>query len=115
MISTVAAAKEMFRQSNDANFSSRQKGVFTEIMSDKFKTPAHAPYGPYWRQLRKFSSNELFSPKRHASFLGARQEELRTMLKLLTEESAKGEAINLKSWLYDLSANVMTRMLFNKR
>lgn len=33
----------------------------------------------------------------------------------LEEESAKGEIINVKSWLFELSGNVMTRMLINKR
>jgi cytochrome P450 len=113
IISTAAAAKEVF-QSNDVSFSSRPKGLFFEILSD-YKTLVLTPYGPYWRQLRKFSSIELFSAKRHASYRGVREEELRNMMAILLETSQKGEPVNVKSWLYELSANVMTRMLINKR
>ncbi|KAG0599533.1 hypothetical protein M758_12G159400 [Ceratodon purpureus] len=114
IISTAAAAKEVF-QTNDVSFSSRPKGLYFEIISDNYKTLVLTPYGPYWRQLRKFSSSELFSAKRHASYRGVREEELRNMLAILLETSEKGEAVNVKSWLYEVSANVMTRMLINKR
>lgn len=116
IISTAAAAKEVFQTgSNDLSFSSRPKGLFFEIVSDNYKTLVVTPYGPYWRQLRKLSRSELFSPKRHNSYRGVREEELKNMMALLLEKSQKGEPVNVKSWLYEVSANVMTKMLINKR
>ncbi|KAG0575927.1 hypothetical protein KC19_5G040800 [Ceratodon purpureus] len=115
VISSAAAAKEMFRKSNEANFSSKNKGLFIEIISDNYRTLAHSPYGPHWRQLRRFVTSELFSPKRHASYQNAREDELRNMMRVLSEDCAKGDALkNLKSWFRELNANLMTKMLFNK-
>ena len=37
------------------------------------------------------------------------------MMAILVEQSAKGEAINVKSWLFEVNGNVMTKMLVNKR
>lgn len=37
------------------------------------------------------------------------------MLMVLVEESEKGKAVDLRSWLHDLSSNMTTRMLVNKR
>jgi hypothetical protein len=115
VLSSAAAVKEMTRPSTDASFSNRPKGLFAAIFSDNYQTLAHAPHGPYWRQLRTFSSTELFSPLRHASYQDAREQELRNMLTVLEQQADKGRAINMKSWLFELSANVMTRMLINKR
>jgi len=114
IVSTAAAAKEVF-QTHDVSFSSRPKGLYFEVISDNYKTLVLTPYGPYWRQLRKFSSSELFSPKRHDSYRGLREEELKNMMASLLEAAEKGEPVNVKSWLYECSANVMTRMLINKR
>ena len=114
IISTAAAAKEVF-QANDVSLCSRPKGLYFEIISDNYKTLVLTPYGPYWRQLRKFSSSELFSARRYASYRSVREEELRNMMAILLETCQKGEAVNVRSWLYEVSANVMTRMLINKR
>jgi hypothetical protein len=115
VISTAAAVKEVFRQSNDAGFSNRPKGLFNEVFSDNYRTVVHAPYGPYWRQLRRFSSSELLSPTTVASYRGLREEELRNMMATPVEDSAKGEPINVKSWIFETNANIMTKMLVNKR
>jgi len=113
--SSAAAVKELTRPSTDASFANRPKGLFFSILSDNYQTLAHAPHGPYWRQLRQFSSSQLFSPRRHASYQDVRQQELRNMMTVLEQKADTGEAIDLKSWLFELSANVMTRMLISKR
>jgi len=113
VVSSAAAAKEMTKPSIDASFSNRPKGLFFGLISDDQQTLVHAPHGPYWRQLRKFSSSQLFSPQRHASYQGAREQELRNLMTVLDQQA--GEVVDLKSWLFELSVNVMTRMLINKR
>lgn len=81
-----------------------------------YKNFSGAPYGLYWRQLRKLCNAELFSPQRHASYMHIRTEEVHHMMKdLLTNYAAKGDTVNLKEKLFGVAANNMTRMLTNKR
>lgn len=37
------------------------------------------------------------------------------MMQVLLEASNRGEALNLKQWLFETVANSMTRILLNKR
>ena len=118
VISTAAAARELFR-TNDAIFCGRPKKLFWTIFggSTEYKSIASAPPdGPYWPQLRKLCRTELFSPKRHASYETIRTVEIHYMMKLLLEMSCnEGTVINLKVWLFGVTANNLTRMLVNKR
>lgn len=118
MVSTAAVAKELC-QTNDVVFSSRPTQKLANIIlsfgSTDHKTLAAAPYGPYWRQVRRFCTTELFSATRHASYERVRAEEIQTMMQSLLEKSRKGDAIDLKSCLYGVNANNMTRMLIKQR
>lgn len=111
VISTAAAAKEFFN-AHDAAFASRPLGLVSSILVAG-KTVASAPYGPHWRQIRRITNQELFSPVRHASHEGVRDKEIRHMLGLLLDESPT--TVNLRSWLMQVFANNLTRMLINKR
>lgn len=113
VVSTAAVAREIF-QTQDATFSSRPKLLAFKLLKDD-QNIATSPYGPYWRRLRKIAKTELFSPQRHASYANTRAEEIRFMMQVLVDESRRGEAINLKSWLHGVNDNIMTRMLMNKR
>lgn len=115
VVSTAAAAKELFR-THDVIFSYRPKRLDHEIISGKsYKSLTSAPYGPYWRQIRRICNTELFSPAIHASHVSVRSEEIHSMMKVLLAESRTEKAIDLKSWLTGVTANNMTRMLINKR
>ena len=113
VVSTAAVAREIF-QTQDATFSSRPKLLAFKLLKDD-QNMATSPYGPYWRQLRKIANSELFSPRRHASYANARAEEIRFMMQVLVDESRRGEAINLRSWLHGVTDNIMTQMLMNRR
>lgn len=114
VVSTAEAARELFR-ANDEYLSSRPKMLSFGILTD-YKTMGAAPSpGKLWHNLRKFTSTELLSPKRVASYEGIRREELSNMMQLLLEASNKSEAINLKHWLFQTAANMATRTMVNRR
>ena len=113
VVSTAAVAREIF-QTQDATFSSHPKLLALKLLKGD-QLMATSPYGPYWRQLRKIAKSELFSTQRHASYANARAEEIHFMMQVLVDESRRGEAINLKSWLHGVTDNIMTQMLVNKR
>ena len=113
VVSTAAVAKEIF-QNNDAVFSSRPN-TLNSVVTYGRKSMGTAPYGPYWRQTRKVFNQELFNPRRQATYERSKLEEIRHMMKNLLNESKKGNDVNLKSWSTGVTANIMTRMLMNKR
>ncbi|KAK6280994.1 hypothetical protein POUND7_014819 [Theobroma cacao] len=74
-----------------------------------------APYGEYWRNLRRISATHLFSPKRIAGFAGFRQEigvKLVEEVRCLME--AKGEVL-VKKVLHFSSLNNVMATVFGKK
>nr|PNR26390.1 hypothetical protein PHYPA_030965 [Physcomitrium patens] len=115
VVSTAAAAKEIFRK-HDATFASRPPTLaFNILTAGAYRNLGYAPYGPFWRRLRRIANTQLFSPAVHASHEPIRRKEIHYMLKVLVEDSHKGKPIHLKSWLTSVTANNMTMMLSNKR
>jgi cytochrome P450 len=116
VVCTAAAAKDLFKL-HDAAFSDRPKRLDHQVISGTtYKSLTSAPYGPYWRQVRRVCNTELFSPAVHASHENARKEEIHNMMKVILDEcKSEGAAIDLKTWTTGVTANNMTRMLINKR
>ncbi|KAG0563575.1 hypothetical protein KC19_8G042400 [Ceratodon purpureus] len=116
VVSTAAAAKEVFKK-HDQAFSSRPRSlVLTVLTAGTYRSLPAAPYGQYWRQLRRLANTRLFSPATHASHEGIRHGEVRNMMKVLVEESQKGTStINLKKWLTGVTSNNMTMMITRNR
>ncbi|KAK5771241.1 cytochrome P450 78A5-like [Gossypium arboreum] len=74
-----------------------------------------APYGEYWRNLRRISATHLFSPKRIAGFEGFRREtgsKMVEQVKCLME--AKGEVFIRKLLHFGSLNNVMTTVFGKK-
>ncbi|OIT05744.1 costunolide synthase, partial [Nicotiana attenuata] len=70
-----ADAAEKILKTNDLAFAGRPKLVGPKILGYNYTDIALAPYGTYWRQLRKICILELLSSKRVNSFASARREE----------------------------------------
>jgi cytochrome P450 len=117
VISTAAVAKE-FYTTVDASFASRPKRFSWTVWNnndENYRNIGLAEYGPYYRKLRRLLNTELFSPRRHASHEVTRAQEIQCMMKVLLEESEKGNPVNLQTWLHGTTSNNMTRMVVGKR
>lgn len=116
VVSTAEAAREVFRK-HDATFASRPRMLACDIITNgTYRSLSFAPYGPFWRQLRRVANTQLFSPGVHSSHERIRTVEMQHMLRDLVEDTRNGKnAINLKSWLTGATANNMTMMLTNNR
>lgn len=90
VVSSAEIGKEMMK-THDINFSQRP---FLHLVGKYFSVDiAFAPYGGYWRMLRKICTEELLSAKRVQSFRSIREEEVSNLVGYLHANS--GSPINL--------------------
>ncbi|XP_024029886.1 cytochrome P450 71D9 [Morus notabilis] len=92
VVSSAEFAKEVMK-THDVVFASRPRALSSQILLYDFTDVAFAPYGEYWRQLRKICVQELLSTKRVESFRPVREEEMFNLMEWIA--SNVGSAINL--------------------
>ncbi|XP_010539987.1 PREDICTED: cytochrome P450 78A5 [Tarenaya hassleriana] len=73
-----------------------------------------APFGGYWRELRRISSTHLFSPKRIASFGGFRQKIGQTMVGEIKKSMESHGEVQIKRILHFGSLNNVMTTVFGK-
>ncbi|CAH8389013.1 unnamed protein product [Eruca vesicaria subsp. sativa] len=110
VVSSSEAAEEVFK-TNDVECSSRSKMVGTEKLSYGFKDITFGQYGEYWREMRKVAVIELFSLKKVQSFRYIREEEIKLMVKKLSESSALTQSpVDLSKTFFSLTASIVCRV-----
>ncbi|KAI3673339.1 hypothetical protein L6452_39456 [Arctium lappa] len=73
-----------------------------------------APYGEYWRNLRRISATYLFSPKRIASFGGFREEIGLKMVDRVAVSMDRDGVVEVKRLLHFASLNNVMMSVFGK-
>ncbi|KDP34572.1 hypothetical protein JCGZ_11122 [Jatropha curcas] len=114
IISSAEAAKELIK-TNDLNSCSRPCSAATGRLSYNFLDISFAPYGDYWREMRKICVLELFSAKRVQSFQSIREEEVGFLIDPILKPSLKSSSpVDLSEKTLSLTANVICRAAFGK-
>ncbi|WOG89178.1 hypothetical protein DCAR_0208414 [Daucus carota subsp. sativus] len=112
VVSSAAMAREIFKK-HDSVFSSRPVLCVPEKIAYKSSTISFAPYGEYWRQIRKIALAELLSAKRVQSFKGVRGQEVASMIKTVADSSPN--QINLSELMLLLANNIVLRVVFSMK
>jgi hypothetical protein len=116
-------AKECFT-TNDKVVSSRPKLVSTKHLAYNGAMFGFAPYGPYWRQIRKIATLEILTNRRIQQQQHVRVSEVQTSIKELfdvwSSKRNKSCSLNyvltdLKQWFTHLAFNMILRMVVGKR
>ncbi|KAL5751731.1 hypothetical protein ACOSQ2_022238 [Xanthoceras sorbifolium] len=108
-------AAELFLRTHDLVFASRPPLEASKYISYNQKNMIMAPYGSYWRNVRKMCTLELLSNVKIDSFKSMRKEELDLLIEYVKEAAYSGIAVDLSAKVGALSADMTCRMLFGKK
>ncbi|MED6122803.1 hypothetical protein PIB30_043318, partial [Stylosanthes scabra] len=120
VLSNSELAKECFTK-NDSSISSRPNFVSFEILGYNRAMFVFAPYGSYWRELRKIVNLELLSNQRIEQLSHVRVSEVQASMKELlsvwsTQKNESGYVlVDIKQWFRELIFNMVLRMIVGKR
>ncbi|KAL5077393.1 hypothetical protein RYX36_016377 [Vicia faba] len=112
VVSSAENAKQVLK-THDLVFASRPEILATKIMSYNSLGMSFAPYGEYWRQLRKICTLELLSSKRVQSFQPVRGEELTNLIKSIA--SKEGSPINFTKEVLSTIFIITSRVALGKK
>lgn len=116
LVSSPSAAEECFTK-NDITFANRPKLLAAKHLGHNYTTLTWASYGSHWRNLRRIASLELLSSNRLQMLQGIRADEVRSLICWLLRGSSGAEfqSLEMKSIFFELTLNVMMRMIAGKR
>ncbi|XP_010932987.2 premnaspirodiene oxygenase-like [Elaeis guineensis] len=112
VVTSREAAREMLKI-HDINFASRPDILASKIAVYGGLDMLFAPYGDYWRRLRKLCVMEVLSAKRVQSFQFVREEEVSDLID--TIQSTSPSPVNLSEMLHTLTNNITARVAFGSR
>ncbi|XWS27748.1 hypothetical protein CRYUN_Cryun25bG0007300 [Craigia yunnanensis] len=112
IVSSPAVAKEIMK-TQDINFSYRPALAVVKIITYDFTSIAFAPYGNYWRHLRKVCTTELLNAKRVQSFRSIREEEVLNLIKMI--HKSDGKPINLSKKIFSMTYAITAKAAFGKK
>ncbi|KAJ7540809.1 hypothetical protein O6H91_10G036100 [Diphasiastrum complanatum] len=114
IVNNAEMAKEALK-TRDADFASRPRSMFGEVISFGYEDMVFRSSDAKWRALRKLCASNLFTPTGMKTFTAVRQEEMLSMVSSV-HSSAKGcSVINIKRVIYEANVNSMCRILFGKK
>ncbi|CAN6847026.1 unnamed protein product [Brassica oleracea] len=114
VVSDSDTAKQILK-THDPDFAS--KFVFGPRHFNVYKGAEffNAPYGPYWRFMKKLCMTKLFAGYQLDRFVGIREEETLALLSSLVEKSRNGEACDLGLEFTALTTKILSKMVMGKR
>lgn len=111
VVSSPEVAKEVLKI-HDRDTCTRPKSVGPAKLSYGYLDVAFAPYGDYWREMRKFFTVELLSAKQLRAVREARELEVNRLIDFLLLKS--GKEVNLDRKIYELTDGIVANVAFGK-
>ncbi|CAI9094655.1 OLC1v1030432C1 [Oldenlandia corymbosa var. corymbosa] len=113
VVSSPRLAKEVTK-TQDLVFADRGKFLAGKILCYNFTDIACAPYGEYWRQMRKICTLELLTAKNVRSFGSIRREEALDLIRSIEAQAGKSAPINLTQKLAEYASSMVVRAAFGR-
>lgn len=115
VVSSPAIVEECFT-TNDVVLANRPRFIIGKYIGYNYTSLVGAPYGGYWRNLRRLTTVEIFSSARLNTFQSIRYDEIRVLLEKLYRKTCTDFArVELRPLLSELTFNNVMRMVAGKR
>ncbi|KAF7111878.1 hypothetical protein CFC21_111833 [Triticum aestivum] len=111
VLSSPDAAREVLK-TQDLAFATRRLTATMGVLTCGGRDMIFAPYGDYWRQLRKIAVTEVLTAGRVRSFRAIREEEVATMLRAI---QSAGPVVDLRALLSALVSDGTFRAVMGSR
>ncbi|KAG6721855.1 hypothetical protein I3842_03G132200 [Carya illinoinensis] len=114
-------AAELFLKAHDLVFACRPPMESAKYISYEQRGMISAPYGSYWRNIRKMCTLELLSNVKIDSFKSVRNEEISLLVKFIQEAASNCVAschlggFSTSAKVTSLTADMSCRMVFGKK
>ncbi|CAD5165383.1 cytochrome P450 93A3-like [Musa acuminata AAA Group] len=112
--SSAATAKELLR-THDLSFSDRPPSKAVSYLTYGLSDFSFAPYGAYWRFMKKLCVSELLGGRTLDQLLPIRREEVVALVQTLHDKSQERRAIDMGGELIRFTNNVISRMTMSRR
>ncbi|XP_077224286.1 strychnine-10-hydroxylase-like isoform X2 [Tasmannia lanceolata] len=118
VVNTWELAKECFT-TNDKVLASRPRSAVGKYMGYDFAMIGYAPYGPYWRELRKIAMLEFLSNRKVEALMPVRTMEVDLCIKdlygLRDQNPGLPVKVEMKQKFEDFTFNALLMMIARKR
>ncbi|CAN1220922.1 Cytochrome P450 71D11 (Fragment) [Linum grandiflorum] len=117
LTTTVISSADLARDiltTHDVTFANRPITAGNRILSYGLLDIGFAPYGPYWRQLRKICKSDLLSSGRVGSFRKIREDEAAKLVREIAEEAQGNEGVNLSKKLSGMTYGIALSSAFGR-
>ncbi|KAF8068471.1 hypothetical protein N665_1149s0008 [Sinapis alba] len=109
LVSSASVAYEIFK-AHDVNVSSRGVAAIDESLVFGSSGIVHAPYGDYWKFMKKFIATKLLRPDSLERSRGIRAEELHRFYSSLLEKARENESVEVSKEAMKFMNNTLCRM-----
>nr|XP_043636866.1 dimethylnonatriene synthase-like [Erigeron canadensis] len=118
VLSSWQMVKDCFT-TNDKNFSTRPNLAISRHMLYDNADFAFAPYGQYWREIRKLVTSQLFTSQCVEKFTKVRESEVKNSINELflmcTRNEKQTSVVKMDNWFEHITFNILIRILVGKR
>nr|GME10663.1 cytochrome P450 76A2-like [Ipomoea batatas]GME16464.1 cytochrome P450 76A2-like [Ipomoea batatas] len=112
VIQTVEAATELFKN-HDVSFADRRIGDVNRSNNYADASLALAPYGAFWRVLRRVCSAEMFTSRKMNDTAGIRRKSVDDML-MWIEKEARGGSVEVARFAFLASFNMLGNVVLSR-
>ncbi|CAL1373292.1 unnamed protein product [Linum trigynum] len=114
VVSTAKMAEEVMK-TQDLTFCSRPPAVGRKKLTYECLDLAAAPYGPYWREMKKVCVVHLFNSNRVQGFGPIREYEVSKLMEKISKSSLASKPFDLSDAMISLTSSIICRVAFGKR